>query len=182
MKLTKWGASALRLIVAKIRLGKRLSLCLNGKPPYLGRGVRLCAKKGGRIRLDSSVYIDDHSRLQANEGGCLVVSEGVYMNTNCRIVAAERVDIGAHTMLGPNVCVFDHDHVFDAGGVHAELKSSPVVIGQRCWVAANALVTKGVTVADGTLVGGGSVVTRSLPKPGVYVGAPARPIRHTEGA
>ena len=73
-----------------------------------------------------------------------------------RLVAAEHVELGAHTMLGPNVCVFDHDHVFDAEGVHGQIVSAPIAIGERCWLGAHALVTKGVIVADRICVGGGA--------------------------
>ena len=86
----------------------------------------------------------------------MVVGEGCYLNTNCRLVAAEHVELGAHTMLGPNVCVFDHDHVFDAEGVHGQIVSAPIAIGERCWLGAHALVTKGVIVADRICVGGGA--------------------------
>lgn len=37
-------------------------------------------------------------------------------------------------------------------------------------------VTRGVTIGDRAVVGANSVVTRSLPRRGVYAGAPAVPI------
>ena len=80
-------------------------------------------------------------------------------------------------MLGPNVCVFDHDHVFDGEGVHREIVSSPISIGERCWLGANVLVTKGVSISDNICVGGGSAVLRSLDEPGLYVGTPPRLVR-----
>ena len=155
-KLIKWSASAARLAAAKARLGGRLRLPHGGKPVYLGRGARLVVEEGGVMELGCGTYVDDRCRLQVSSGACMSLGEGCYLNTNCRVVAAECVSVGAHTMFGPNACVFDHDHVFDAEGVHGELASAPIAIGERCWLGANVLVTRGVTIADKICVGGGS--------------------------
>lgn len=177
MKPMKWGASALRVLAAKVRLGSKLRIERGSKPVYLGRGVRLLVKPNGQIHFGAGAYIDDYSRLQVDDGASLHIGSYAYLNTNCRVVAAESIEIGSHTMLGPNVCVYDHDHVFDGAGVHGDLKSSPIHLGERCWIAANSLITRGVEVGDNILIGGASVVTDSLLEPGVYVGAPARLIR-----
>ena len=177
MSIVKWGASALRVLLAKVRLGSRLRIDRGPRPVYLGRGVRLLAKPNGKIHFGAGAYIDDYSRLQVDDGAFLYIGSYAYLNTNCRVVAAEDIEIGSHTMLGPNVCVYDHDHVFDEAGVHGELKSSPIHLGERCWIAANSLITRGVEIGDNVLIGGASVVTDSLLEPGVYVGAPVRLIK-----
>lgn len=173
-KFFKWGASTLRVSLEKLRLGGRLVLPRGGKPVYLGKGVRLLVWPGGSLELGRGAYLDDRTRLEVGSGASMSIGEGVYMNTNCRVVAIESIAIGAHTFLGPNACIYDHDHVFDAEGVHAEVVAAPVRIGERCWLGANAIVTAGVDVVGRTCVGGGCVVTRSLLDPGVYVGSPAR--------
>lgn len=154
-KLFKWSASAARVVAAKARLGHRLRLPHGGKPVYLGRGVRLVVEENGVMELGRGVYIDDRCRLQVCSGARMSFGEGCYLNTNCRLVSAKDVSVGAHTMFGPNACVFDHDHVFGADGVHGELVSAPISIGERCWLGANALVTKDVSIADKICVGGG---------------------------
>lgn len=176
-KVAKWSVSAARIAVAKARLGRRLHLPRGGKPVYLGRGVRLVVEGDGVLELGCGAYIDDYCRLQVSRGARMSFGKGCYLNTNCRVVAVEDVEIGAHTMFGPNVCVFDHDHVFDAGGVRRDLISAPIVVGERCWLGANSLVTGGVSIADKICVGGGCVVTHPLVEPGVYVGAPSRLLR-----
>lgn len=177
-KLFKWSASAARVVAAKARLGHRLRLPHGGKPVYLGRGVRLVVEENGVMELGRGVYIDDRCRLQVCSGARMSFGEGCYLNTNCRLVSAKDVSVGAHTMFGPNACVFDHDHVFGADGVHGELVSAPISIGERCWLGANALVTKDVSIADKICVGG-AVVTYHLAEPGVYVGTPACLVRRT---
>ena len=54
-----------------------------------------------------------------------------------------------------------------------------IVIGNDVWFGARVIVLPGVHVADGCVVGAGSVVTRSLDEPyGIYAGNPARLIHH----
>ena len=154
-KVIKWTASAARVAAAKARLGRRLRLPHGGKPVFLGRGVRLVVADGGVMELGRGAYIDDRCRLQVSPGAHMTLGEGCFLNTNCRVVAAECISVGARTMFGPNVCVFDHDHVFDAEGVHGDLASAQISIGERCWLGANVLVTKGVAIADRICVGGG---------------------------
>lgn len=80
----------------------------------------------------------------------------------CRIVNGGRLKIspgrpfylGKGTLFGLNVCVCDH--VFDADGVHADLKSALTSIGERCWIGVNAIVTRGSSVAGRICVGGPS--------------------------
>lgn len=182
-KCWKWIASFARVAVAKFRLGNRLELPASGKPIYLGRGVRLQVQPNGKLVLGSGCYFDDYSRIQVSANATLKCRNHVYCNTNVRINANESITIGDHTMIGPNVCIFDHDHVFDSEGVHADLTSSPISIGNRCWIAANSVVTRGVSLCDGILIGG-AVVTRSLEIPGVYAGMPCRMVHqilHEDG-
>lgn len=160
-KLFKWGTSSRRVAAAKLRLGSRLRLHRGGKPVYLGHGVRLKVQPGGRMKPGAGAYIDDSSRLQVNSGATMRVGDYVYMNTNVCVVGAECIEIGSHTMVGPNVCIYDHDQVFDTDGVHSELKTAPVHIGERCWLGSNAIVTRGITVANRIIAGVESSRTRS---------------------
>jgi acetyltransferase-like isoleucine patch superfamily enzyme len=52
-----------------------------------------------------------------------------------------------------------------------------VVIGNRCWVGAKAVILKGVQLGDGCVVAAGAVVTRSVEPGAVVAGVPARPLQ-----
>jgi acetyltransferase-like isoleucine patch superfamily enzyme len=175
-KFIKWSASMMRLIVCKLVCGRKLKLS-SGKPLYIGKGARVLLGEDSACELGEGVYLSRGCLLQVNVGARLQIADNVFLNENVRIVANESVFIGSNTLFGPNVCIYDHDHVFNEQGVSEELVSSPVVVGERCWVAANSLIVRGVSVADSVLIGGGSVVSRSLEESGVYVGAPAKRLK-----
>lgn len=176
MKLMKWGISVLRVVACRIANGGRLKVA-PGRPLYLGKNARIRVAKGAVCEVGPGVYLSRGCLLQVNEGARLSIGPRVFLNENVRVVAQERVEIGPGTLFGPNVCVYDHDHIFDTDGVHADLSSAPAFIGERCWIGANVLVTSGVSIADRICVGGGSVVTRPLQEPGIYAGAPAKRVK-----
>jgi acetyltransferase-like isoleucine patch superfamily enzyme len=49
-----------------------------------------------------------------------------------------------------------------------------VVIGNRCWIGAKAVILKDVEIGDGAVVAAGAVVTRSVAAGEVVGGVPAR--------
>jgi len=109
----------------------------------------------------------------------IVIGRAAYINRATMIDASERIEIGARCMIGPFCYLTDHDHSIspqgDAGS--GPLFSKPTRLGERCWLGAHVTVLKGVTIGDGTVVGAGSVVTKSLPAGVIAVGNPARVLR-----
>lgn len=176
-KAFKWGVSALRVAKVRAAAGGRMKVA-PGKPLYLGKGSRVVLGEGARLTVGSGVYLSPGCVVEVGDGANLAIEDGVYMNEGCRVTVVESARIGADTLFGPNVQVYDHDHEFDRGGVRSELRHAPVSIGRRCWLCANAVVTRGCSVADHSLVSASSVVTRDLAEIGaLYAGAPARLIK-----
>lgn len=154
-KMLKWSASAVQLAALKAGLGPRVSWPRIGKPVYIGRGARIRVAEGGSLDVGSGLHLSKSCLVQVNPVARAVLGEGVFMNESARIVAAESVRVGGRAMLGPNICVYDHDHAFGENEVSGDLVSSPVEIGERCWIGANSLVTRGARIADRICVGGG---------------------------
>ncbi len=124
------------------------------------------------VALDRGVVllISGESRGAAK----IVIGRAVYINRSTIIDASERIEIGANAMIGPSCYITDHDHVV---GSADDLMSKPTRIGERCWIGAHVTILKGVSIGDDTVVGAGSVVTKSLPARVIAVGNPARVIR-----
>jgi acetyltransferase-like isoleucine patch superfamily enzyme len=121
--------------------------------------------------------------------GTIVIEDDVYVGDDCIISCSAHVRIGAGTLLGHGVQIFDNNsHPLDAAsravdwsairghGDRGEIDAAPVSIGARAWIGFGSFVLKGVTIGEGAVVGAGSVVTREVPAGATVVGNPARPL------
>jgi len=77
-------------------------------------------------------------------------------------------------------CVSTSCHIFGPNrGVTEESGfSSPTIIENDVWIAANAVVKQGVTVGTGAVIGAGAVVTKDVPPYAIVGGVPAKIIRY----
>ncbi len=69
---------------------------------------------------------------------------------------------GSGCKFGNNLVIVDHDHNFRKEG-DKEFISSPVVIGDDCWVGANVTILRGTTLGKNCVIGAGSVVKGQVP-------------------
>lgn len=105
------------------------------------------------------------------------------------------LEMGAYSVLGWRTLCYNMNlvrledfanvaqHCFLLGGSHDiddpsfQLITKPIVIGRYAWVAGCATVGPGVTMKEGSVLGGAAVTFRDLEPWTVYVGNPAKPIR-----
>jgi acetyltransferase-like isoleucine patch superfamily enzyme/glycosyltransferase involved in cell wall biosynthesis len=90
-----------------------------------------------------------------------------------------RITLGDDVMIGPGTVVTASDYGLVEGTPPAfqPKNERDIVIRDGVWIGANAVVTAGVTIDEGCIVGAGSVVARDLPANMICAGVPARPLR-----
>ncbi len=132
---------------------------------------------GEYIRIDRNNYI-----------WCTEMKRHCYTGKNTSIIAAE---VGSFVSVSWNVTIGGADHDYSKLSTHSfiyndydELRpegaegydrfSSPCVIKNDVWIAANAVILRGVTVGNGSVVGAGAVVTKDVPDYAIVAGVPAR--------
>ena len=110
------------------------------------------------------------------------------------VMCEERIDIGSSCLVSWNVGIADSDfHPLDPAQrlIDAQslapfmygrpplptLKTAPVVISDNVWIGMNAIILKGVTIGENSVVAAGSVVTKSVPANTVVAGNPAVAVR-----
>lgn len=136
---------------------------------------------GGRhVTLGDGVRLMAGCHLWATERGHLTIGPRTYVGSHSWLVANDSIVVGADVLIAPFCYVQDTDHGFGDPSVAIAAQpsvSSPIVIEDDVWLGAHTVVTRGVRIGRGSVIGAGSVVTRDIPPHTVAVGAPARPIR-----
>ena len=180
-----------------VHIGERLRLVFNIiywlERIYTILIKRRLRKCGGRLRLKLSAVVRGHENivlgdnfssrgvlyLYANDDGYLQVGSNCSVNTNVQLGAsAGRIIIGNDVLIGPNVVIRAADHgtrkspIIRFQGLHY----GEIIIEDDVWIGANSVITSGVTIAEGTIVASGAVVTKSTEPYSIVGGVPARQI------
>lgn len=156
----------------------RRALLLPPRRLVVEHGVTITG--GERMRLGEDVRLMTRSRLWATESGRIEIGPRTFVGSHSWLVSSQSIEIGADVLIAPFCYVQDTDHGFDDLTVpiaSQKSHSSPIVIEDGVWLGAHCVVTKGVRIGRGAVIGAGSVVTRDIPPNSVAVGSPARPIR-----
>jgi UDP-2-acetamido-3-amino-2,3-dideoxy-glucuronate N-acetyltransferase len=150
-------------------------------------------------KIASSVILGENVSLQdfINLYGCRIgdntkigpfveIQKGVTVGRNCKIQShsflCEGVSIEDEVFVGHGVMFINDRYPRSATAsgalqTEADWKVVSTVIKKGASIGSNATILCGVTVGEGAIVGGGSVVTKDVP-PGVIVaGNPAKVIR-----
>jgi acetyltransferase-like isoleucine patch superfamily enzyme len=132
----------------------------------VGSGTRIWAfahiMKG--VRLGANCNVGEHCYLESG----VVVGDDVVIKNG--VALWEGVTVEDRVFLGPN-CVFTND-LFPRSKVFNERVRTCVREGAS--IGANATILCGIEIGRYSLVGAGSVVTRSVPDFGLVAGNPAR--------
>lgn len=118
--------------------------------------------------------------LSAVARGALIALEDDVRASDAVIVARSSVRIGRGTFLGLECLITDTDAHPVCPQCRAERDVpglASVEIGSECFIGMRAIVLKGVSLANGTCVAAGAVVSRSVGGPAVVAGNPAAQIR-----
>jgi maltose O-acetyltransferase len=84
------------------------------------------------------------------------------------------ITIGDNTTFAPNVSLIAHDA---STKYHlGYTKFAKINIGRNCFLGHSVIVLAGVTIGDDSIIGAGSVVTKSIPARSVAAGNPAKVI------
>jgi acetyltransferase-like isoleucine patch superfamily enzyme len=97
-----------------------------------------------------------------------------------RIMAAESIVIGDACMIAHGVYISDADWhgIYDRAEPVGNTK--PVVLEDNVWIGDSAIICKGVTIGENSIIGAGAVVTKNVPPNSIFAGNPAKLVKTLE--
>lgn len=164
----------LRQTLFKIRVEK------SGNNLNIGIGVEVTG--GQNIQTGNNISIMKHSCLYAHNRAMIKMGSNISINSNSCIGAADggQIFIGNNVIIAQNVVLRASDHEF--AGIQIPIKEQghtggKIIIGDDCWIGANSVVTRNVTIGNHSIVGAGSVVTKDVEPFSMVAGVAAKLLR-----
>jgi acetyltransferase-like isoleucine patch superfamily enzyme len=145
---------------------------------FLPHPLRIVIFRAALKKLGRSPLIDYKTYFRYP--GKITIGHHVAINRGCQFFATVRtkngtITIGDKVVFSPNVKIYAGGH--DYGSLNLPDIAKPVVIEDHVWVGADAIILPGVVLGKGSVVGAGSVVTRSIAPFCVVAGNPAKVIK-----
>lgn len=162
-----------------LELESYLSWIFRQWPSFLGFIPRFLISKiffkklGSFCVIQPNVYIVHGFRIKC--GSNFAVNSNTYIN------AVGGLEIGDNVLLGPNVVISSGEHQYTDKKIPVTLQKiihKKIKIEDGVWIGANAVIMPGVTLAEGTVVGAGAVVTKSTEPYIIVGGVPAKKIKN----
>jgi maltose O-acetyltransferase len=122
--------------------------------------------------------------FRCDYGYLIEIGSNSFLNFDAILLDCAPIKIGDDVSIGPRAQLLTALHPMEDHEMRRRRweTAAPITIGNNVWFGGGVIVCPGVTVGDDTVVGAGSVVTRSLPSRVFAAGNPCRVIRTLEPA
>lgn len=157
-----------------------VQLFLNPFKHKKGKGSKIM----GRTRMDvlpfNNFQLGEYSMIEAfstiNNGvGDVMIGNNTIIGIGNVIIGP--VVIGNNVMLAQNIVVSGLNHGYEDVNIppkEQKVSTKVITISDNVWIGANCVITAGVTIGKHSVIGAGSIVTKSIPDYVVAAGNPAR--------
>lgn len=167
------GASfSLRNRFVRVVWGVAWLLLARFTPPPLHAWRRLVLRafgakvgRGARVHASAAIWLPRNLEL----------GEQVLIGPGARLYNQGTIKIGAWSVISQRAHLCASTHRIDDPDFQLECR--PIVVGERCWVAAEAFVGPGVTMGDGAVLAARGVLFENAEEDGIYRGNPAALVR-----
>ena len=190
LKLLNWLSAQGRKLIYNLAFGTQFkyfgkNCCLEisgdvkiGKQVYIGDQVSLIVEKGASLHIADHSFIGESCYIKCF-GGHIEIGRDVSINSKSFINGCGGVKIGDNTRIGTQSIIIASNHKFDDPDVLVKdaITKQGVQLGENIWLGARVTVLDGVQIANDTVIGACSLVTKPLTESGVYVGVPAKKIK-----
>lgn len=139
--------------------------------------TRLDVLPFNQFSLGNDSIVEDFSTIN-NGMGDVIIGQNSLIGMGNVIIGP--IQIGNNVIFAQNIVVSALNHEYT--DINLPIKqqktiTKPIIIEDDCWIAANAVITSGVTIGKHSVVAAGAVVTKSFPPYSIVAGNPAKLIK-----
>ena len=140
----------------------------------------LLGGKGKNLWITAPFYVD--------YGNNIYFGNNCEVNMNCTFLDDNVIRIGDNALIAPNVQIYTASHptaaserlIEDWEGKNSTFFrtfAKPVVVEDNVWIGGGVIILPGVTIGKNSVIGAGSVVTRSVPGNSLAFGNPCKVVK-----
>ena len=156
---------------------------------FLKIGCNAKINIGSNFTFTSGDCINPLSRnirgcIVANPGSIISIGNNVGMSSPC-IWAYKEIRVGNNVKIGGDCIIMDSDahslNYMDRRNFLDDFKNkkdNPIIIGDDVLIGARCILLKGVTIGSRSVIGSGSIVTKSIPADCIAAGNPCKVIKY----
>src|SRR3989338_6222164 len=127
-------------------------------------------KIGKRTKINATAWFSNPKNIEIGADSKI----GAY---NFFHIKKGQIKIGNNVLIGAHVSLITENHDYSKLQMEKEHLPGSIVIEDNVWIGDKVIILPNVTIAEGAIVGAGSVVTKDLPRYMIAVGVPAKPIK-----
>lgn len=138
----------------------------------------------GAIGKNVSIDVPFH----CDHGKNIFLGDDIIVNMNCTFVDNAPIRVGNRVLIAPNVQFYTASHPvlpqerfvsdwIETGTTFFRTYARSIEIQDNVWIGGGCIILAGITIGENSVIGAGSVVTRSIPANCVAVGNPCKVIR-----
>jgi acetyltransferase-like isoleucine patch superfamily enzyme len=136
-------------------------------------------ERHGSIKIGERTQIEDYVYIY-NSGADIEIGRDCFIGLfNLINGGFKALKMGDYVIIGANTSIIATNHGFADINIpirYQKSTSKGILIEDDVWIGAGCKILDGVTIGRGSVIGAGSVVTKSIPEYSVAAGVPARVI------
>jgi acetyltransferase-like isoleucine patch superfamily enzyme len=138
--------------ISQVLIGAFSEIVVLAKSPY--------SKVSGRLIIEDHVVIGSHANIRATGG---------------------EIFIGRNALIAQQVSLIASNHTISSKQPYGDLpwdeSKTGIYIDENVWIGAGVTILPGCVIGKNSVIGAGSVVTKSVPADEIWTGIPARKLR-----
>ena len=121
---------------------------------------------GKQIKFGKGTTFRKMFNIAIFDEGSISIGNNCFFNNGCSLNSLGHIEIGAGSIFGEGVRIYDHNHKFKDSEKSIKEQGysiGEVKIGNHCWVGSNVIFLKDALVGDNCVIGAGCIIKESVP-------------------
>tara|TARA_B100000780_G_C21087953_1_gene438346 strand:+ start:389 stop:1012 length:624 start_codon:yes stop_codon:yes gene_type:complete len=178
LKGFKVGSNFYIEAIPKLKLNSKINRIKIGNNIQILGEIDIRTRENGSISFDDNVKIESNCRFVAAREGKILIGKNTCITTGAIFNGGADLIIGENCIFGPRITFNANEHNFkkDMNINEQGFTHKSILVGNDCWVGANVVVAKGVSISNKSIIGANSFVNKDTEENSINAGSPAKKI------